>query len=569
MSVPRDAASPMAPRVHQRTWGLAGLIASLSMLGPFSIDLYLPAFPAIAREFSASPIAMQQTLSAYLFAYGFMMLWHGALSDALGRRPIVIGGLAIYGFATLGCAIAGNIETLWLFRAAQGICAGTGLVIGRAIIRDRFQGTEAQRLMSQITLIFSVAPAVAPIIGGVLLNTLGWRSIFWVLLLWVLGMLFWSAKFLPETLHPSHRHALRPRVLWRNYAKVIANPEFTMLSLIPTLNFAAFFIYIAAAPAFLVDLLGVSTWGFAWLFLPMIAGVIAGAVLSGRMAGRYSPQRTIRTGYSLIAAGAVAQRPDLPVRAAFRGVERRADHDLCGGQQPDRPERNDLSARSLPDHARDGLVAAGVRPILVLGRRGGNHRSAPRALAHGPRVGHGGVLRRKLCVVAHLPTPCAHNLERLATVRPRLMRVLGLTHVLGVTFLAASLHAAAAELPTTTLTIGAHKLTAEIAVTPAQRETGLMNRFSLKPDTGMLFVFERAEPLSFWMRNTYFALSIAFIGTDGRILNIEDMQPQTDNPHWSKGAALYALEMKKGWFAERGIGVGEAVKGLPTVGAKR
>lgn len=149
------------------------------------------------------------------------------------------------------------------------------------------------------------------------------------------------------------------------------------------------------------------------------------------------------------------------------------------------------------------------------------------------------------------------------------MRVLGLTHVLGVTFLAASLHAAAAELPTTTLTIGAHKLTAEIAVTPAQRETGLMNRFSLKPDTGMLFVFERAEPLSFWMRNTYFALSIAFIGTDGRILNIEDMQPQTDNPHWSKGAALYALEMKKGWFAERGIGVGEAVKGLPTVGAKR
>jgi DHA1 family bicyclomycin/chloramphenicol resistance-like MFS transporter len=305
MSVPRDTAAPVAPRVHQRTWGLAGLIASLSMLGPFSIDLYLPAFPAIAQEFSASPIAMQQTLSAYLFAYGFMMLWHGALSDALGRRPIIIAGLAVYGFATLGCAIAGNIETLWLFRAAQGICAGTGLVIGRAIIRDRFQGTEAQRLMSQITLVFSIAPAVAPIIGGVLLNTLGWRSIFWVLLLWVLGMLVWSAKFLPETLHPSHRHALRPRVLWRNYAKVIANPEFTMLSLIPTLNFAAFFIYIAAAPAFLVDLLGVSTWGFAWLFLPMIAGVIAGAMLSGRMAGRYSPQRTIRIGYSLIAAGAV------------------------------------------------------------------------------------------------------------------------------------------------------------------------------------------------------------------------------------------------------------------------
>jgi uncharacterized protein len=123
----------------------------------------------------------------------------------------------------------------------------------------------------------------------------------------------------------------------------------------------------------------------------------------------------------------------------------------------------------------------------------------------------------------------------------------------------------AAELPTTTLTIGTAKVTAELATTPSQRETGLMNRFSLKPDTGMLFVFERAEPLAFWMRNTYVALSIAFIGADGKILNIEDMQPQTDDPHWSKGAALYTLEMKKGWFAERGIVAGATVKGLPPV----
>jgi hypothetical protein len=135
--------------------------------------------------------------------------------------------------------------------------------------------------------------------------------------------------------------------------------------------------------------------------------------------------------------------------------------------------------------------------------------------------------------------------------------------------LAVSLHAAAAELPVATLTIGTHKLTAEIAATPAQRETGLMNRFSLKPDTGMLFVFERAEALSFWMRNTYVALSIAFVSADGKILNIEDMQPQTENPHWSKGAALYALEMKKGWFAEKGIAAGDRVDGLPAAGSKR
>jgi len=123
--------------------------------------------------------------------------------------------------------------------------------------------------------------------------------------------------------------------------------------------------------------------------------------------------------------------------------------------------------------------------------------------------------------------------------------------------------AAAADLPTTTLTINGHKIVAEIASTQDQRSLGLMNRFSLQPDHGMLFVFERAEPLAFWMKNTYIPLSIAFIGSDGRIVNIDDMKPQTEDSHWSKGPALYALEMKKGWFQERGITAGAAVEGIP------
>ena len=123
--------------------------------------------------------------------------------------------------------------------------------------------------------------------------------------------------------------------------------------------------------------------------------------------------------------------------------------------------------------------------------------------------------------------------------------------------------AAAAGLPTRTLTIGKQKLVVEVAATPDERATGLMNRFSLQPDHGMLFVFDRPQPLAFWMKNTYVALSIAFIAPDGRIINIEDMKPQTEETHWSRGPAMYALEMKKGWFAERGIGPGAVVKGLP------
>jgi len=122
--------------------------------------------------------------------------------------------------------------------------------------------------------------------------------------------------------------------------------------------------------------------------------------------------------------------------------------------------------------------------------------------------------------------------------------------------------ASAQTLPTLELRIGSNRLVAEIAATPETRTYGLMNRFSLKPDHGMLFVFDAPQPLAFWMKNTYVPLSIAFIGADGRILNIEDMAPRTESTHPSRGAALYALEMKKGWFAERGIGAGDRVQGL-------
>lgn len=291
-----------APR---RTWAFAALLASLSMLGPFAIDAYLPAFPAIGREFNAAPLAVQQTLSVYLFAYAFMMLWHGALADALGRRPVVLGGLVIYAIATLGCAIAGNIESLWLFRALQGVSAGTGLVIARAIVRDSFHGAEAQRLMSQITLVFGIAPALAPVMGGLVLDQYGWRAIFWVLLFLVSAMLAWAALCLPETLPPSARIALHPMTMARSYRNVLTRVDFLLLALIPTLNFSAFFLYIAVAPVFLIDLLGLTSRSFGWLFIPMISGIMIGATVSGRLAGKWSTRATVHLGYGLMFAGAL------------------------------------------------------------------------------------------------------------------------------------------------------------------------------------------------------------------------------------------------------------------------
>jgi uncharacterized membrane protein (UPF0127 family) len=150
-------------------------------------------------------------------------------------------------------------------------------------------------------------------------------------------------------------------------------------------------------------------------------------------------------------------------------------------------------------------------------------------------------------------------------LRPLLYRLLPAFAVVALLLPAAHFARAAAALPTVTLAINGHKIVAEVASTPDDRATGLMNRFSLQPDRGMLFVFEHPQPLSFWMKNTYIPLSIAFLDASGRILNIEDMAPQTETTHWSQGAALYALEMRRGWFRERGIKAGDRVQGVDTV----
>jgi DHA1 family bicyclomycin/chloramphenicol resistance-like MFS transporter len=209
----------------------------------------------------------------------------------------------VYALATLGCAIAGNIESLWLFRAVQGFSAGAGVVVGRAIVRDLFHGPDAQRVMSQITLFFGIAPAVAPVLGGLVLEALGWRAMFWVLLALVVGLIVWTASSLPESLPRASRQTLHPRALWHNYRTVLQRVDFLLLALIPAFNFCAFFLYIASAPVFVIDLLGLSSLSFAWLFVPMIVGIMAGATLSGRLAGRMSPLRTIRLGYTLMFTG--------------------------------------------------------------------------------------------------------------------------------------------------------------------------------------------------------------------------------------------------------------------------
>ncbi len=281
-------------------WALAVLLAVLGMLGPFSIDTYLPAFAGIATALGATPVEMQQTLSAYLFGFAFMNLFHGALADSFGRRPVVLWGIALFTIASAGCALSQSIGQLVFFRAVQGLSTGAGIVVSRAVIRDMFPPAQAQQVMSQVTIYFGVAPAVAPIVGGWLFVHTGWHSIFWFLAL--VGAILWITNFrlLPETLHPSHRQPFNVRHLMRGYWALGPSPKFLLLALASGVPFNGMFLYVLSAPAFLGEHLKLEPTQFFWFFVLTISGIMGGAWLSGRLAGRIAPKRQIRHGFVIM-----------------------------------------------------------------------------------------------------------------------------------------------------------------------------------------------------------------------------------------------------------------------------
>jgi DHA1 family bicyclomycin/chloramphenicol resistance-like MFS transporter len=284
---------------------LATILAALAMIGPFTIDTYLPSFPHIAADFSATPAQLQQTLSLYLFTTALMTLFHGTLSDSFGRRPVILCSLGVYILASVGCALASGLPQLLFWRAVQGLAAGAGIIVGRAIIRDSREGHEAQRLMSLVTMIFGIAPAIAPVIGGWLQGLAGWRLIFWFLAAFGACLMAATVLRLPETHPAAARQPFRAVVLMQNYWRLGRDAKLVLLCLTIAFNFAGFFLYVVSAPAVIYDLLGLGETDFAWLFVPGIGGVMIGAYLSGRSAKSVPPARAVGIGYAVMASAAL------------------------------------------------------------------------------------------------------------------------------------------------------------------------------------------------------------------------------------------------------------------------
>ena len=284
---------------------LATMLAALSMIGPFSIDAYLPAFPNIQSTLHATPLEVQQSLTFYMLAFAGMVLWHGALSDAFGRRNVILVSLAMFAIGTLGCASAHTVHYLWVFRIMQGVSAGAGVVVGRAIIRDLYEDAAAARLLSLVTMIFSIAPAIAPILGGWIVTLSDWRAIFLSLLAYSVLLFIFCYRRLPETLPPEKRHPFNPRFLVRNYGEILRSPLFHFKTGVVALNFAGLFIYISAAPVFLPEQLHLGASQFGWLFIPSVSGVFLGALAANRMAGKMTFSRQIGIGFCFLLAASV------------------------------------------------------------------------------------------------------------------------------------------------------------------------------------------------------------------------------------------------------------------------
>ena len=291
---PSGAAVDIGPR-----WLFLVILAGLGMVGPFSIDTMFPAFARMGVEFGASELALQQVVSAYMLSFAVMSLVHGPLSDALGRKPVILAGAALYIAASIGCALAPNLPVLLALRALQGLSAGAGVIISRAMVRDVFADEQAQRTMSHIAMIFGLAPALAPVAGGLLLGWGGWRGIFWALA--VLGTLLLALVFfaMPETHPAARRSPLVVRELVNGLAGVWRDRRGRRLAFTAMLNNAAMFLYISSAPLLVVNLLGLGENDFWILFVPLISGIVVGSWVGGRLAGRMTGRDLATLGYRI------------------------------------------------------------------------------------------------------------------------------------------------------------------------------------------------------------------------------------------------------------------------------
>ena len=276
------------------------IVAFVSMIGPFSIDTYLPSFQSIEADFSVSRTLLSQSIAFYMMATAISSLFWGPLSDRLGRKYIILGSLFLYSVASLGCAFATDYSQFLIFRVLQGMGASGGMVAGRAMVRDVYDSNNSQRVMAYVMMLFALAPAIAPIIGGWLHELYGWRSIFYFLCIYAVSMLLFSGITLKESLQTSNRQSFHPFHVIGVYAKTLLHIRFLSIVTALGFSFGGLFVYIAGAPTIMFDVLSLSSTHFWLLFLPITVGIITGSFLAGKLIKSWTTIKIVNLSFVLM-----------------------------------------------------------------------------------------------------------------------------------------------------------------------------------------------------------------------------------------------------------------------------
>lgn len=316
-----DSASPPAPGR-----GLLALLTLLVAIGPLSTDLYLASLPGLGRYFGAGPERVQLTLSVFLVGFAVSQLIYGPLADRFGRRPVILGGLTVFALATAACAFAPSLDLLILARLFQAIGGCAGPVLGRAVVRDLYKKEDAARALALLGAAMSVAPALGPVLGGVLEAHFGWRSNFAVLTLFAVTIVSLVWLKLPETNKRLDPTATSVAGLVRNYGGLLRNRTFLSYAAAIGFGYSTLFCFISGSSHVLITGLGLSPDLYGFCFMACVGGYLTGTLTTARLAKRVGVERLVVAGLAISAIGLTLGsiyafvRPEMPLPATVAGI---------------------------------------------------------------------------------------------------------------------------------------------------------------------------------------------------------------------------------------------------------
>jgi DHA1 family bicyclomycin/chloramphenicol resistance-like MFS transporter len=386
------------------------VLGTVIALGPFTIDMYLPALPAIATDLRADDAAVKATLTGMLLGLGLGQLLVGPLSDALGRRRPLLAGLVAHGLASLLCALAPDVTVLLAVRVLQGVAGAAVSVVAMATVRDLFTGREAARVLSRMMLLMSTAPLIAPSVGGVVLEVMSWRGIFLVLACAAAALTLVAALGLPETLPVERRRSARPGPTLRTYLSILSDRVFLALALVGAGIFTTLFVYVSGFPFLLQETYGMGARGFALVFALNSLVSVLGTQSTPILLRWFEPRQLLTAaaaGGALAAAvAAVAAATGWGGRTAVL-VPVALVIGACGFAMPNTP------ALALSRHGRAAGTAAAVLGATQFGL-GGLVASLAGLLGGRPGVAMAAVMAAALTVALVLLLTVVRQAERTA-----------------------------------------------------------------------------------------------------------------------------------------------------------